>query len=70
MMFQGSDFPPQFAQGAADADVYVLRGSDRACEGRADKTAVLDLPAGDHLIVVDAEAEAKGGEYLLTVTAD
>lgn len=59
-----------FAQGAADADVYVLRGSDRACEGRADKTAVLDLPAGDHLIVVDAEAEAKGGEYLLTVTAD
>ncbi|MBL8607416.1 MAG: SGNH/GDSL hydrolase family protein [Myxococcales bacterium] len=59
-----------FAQGAADADVYVLRASDKVCEGRSDKTAVVDLPAGDHLVVVDAETDAKGGEYLLTITRD
>ncbi len=62
-------------RGDVDVDVHVLAGAldPAACVVRDDRTAVADLPAGTHYVVVDtyvAGGVERAGEYALTLHAE
>lgn len=59
-----------FDRGAVDIDIHLLDDSG-ACLDRDDTEVAIDLPAGEHTIVLDTfVSDAQAGEALLVVYAD